>query len=230
MAKEALKQLQDRIDYHFKDESYLFLAMTHSSYANEHKLRHIHHNERLEFLGDAVLEIVSSDFLYRNFPEMDEGEMSKKRASLVCEPTLAFCARQIDLGRYIMLGRGEDMNGGRKRDSILSDAFEALIGAIYLDGGIEPASRFILGNVLDDIEHKTMFRDSKTILQEILQKNHHEAIVYELIRAEGPEHDRTFYMQVRWGDKVLGSGSGRTKQAAGQNAAYDAILKIRNGK
>lgn len=230
MAKEVLKKLQERIGYHFRDDSYLFLAMTHSSYANEHKLRHIHHNERLEFLGDAVLEIVSSDFLYRNFPEMDEGEMSKKRAGLVCEPTLAFCARQIDLGRCLMLGHGEDMNGGRERDSILSDAFEALIGAIYLDGGLEPASRFIKASVLDDIEHKTMFRDSKTVLQEILQKNHHEPIIYELIDMKGPEHDRTFTMQVKCGSRVLGSGSGRTKQAAGQNAAYDAIMKIRNGK
>ena len=164
-----LKELQQKIDYQFKDENLLFTALTHSSYANEHKLHKIHHNERLEFLGDAVLEVVSSDFLFKNFPDMAEGQMSKKRASLVCEPTLAYCARQIGLGKYLMLGKGEDMGGGRNRDSILSDALEAVIGSIYLDGGIEQAGSFIMTHVLNDIEHKAMFQDSKTILQELLQ-------------------------------------------------------------
>ena len=167
-----LKELQQKIDYQFKDENLLFTALTHSSYANEHKLHKIHHNERLEFLGDAVLEVVSSDFLFKNFPDMAEGQMSKKRASLVCEPTLAYCARQIGLGKYLMLGKGEDMGGGRNRDSILSDALEAVIGSIYLDGGIEQAGSFIMTHVLNDIEHKAMFQDSKTILQELLQKDH----------------------------------------------------------
>lgn len=223
-----LKELQDKINYQFNDEQLLFTALTHSSYANEHKLHKIHHNERLEFLGDAVLEIVSSDFLFKNFPDMAEGQMSKKRASLVCEPTLAYCARQITLGKYLMLGKGEDMGGGRNRDSILSDALEAVIGSIYLDGGLEKASAFIMANVLNDIEHKAMFQDSKTILQEILQKEHKEPITYEVVDTTGPEHNRMFVMQVKLGDCVIGKGSGRTKQAAGQEAAYHAILAIKN--
>ena len=223
-----LKELQQKIDYQFKDENLLFTALTHSSYANEHKLHKIHHNERLEFLGDAVLEIVSSDFLFKNFPDMAEGQMSKKRASLVCEPTLAYCARQIGLGKYLMLGKGEDMGGGRNRDSILSDALEAVIGSIYLDGGLNKASKFIMTHVLNDIEHKAMFQDSKTILQEILQKNHRDPITYEVVDMKGPEHNRMFVMQVKLGDAVIGQGSGRTKQAAGQEAAYHAILALKN--
>ena len=223
-----LKELQQKIDYQFKDENLLFTAVTHSSYANEHKLHKIHHNERLEFLGDAVLEIVSSDFLFKNFPDMAEGQMSKKRASLVCEPTLAYCARQIGLGKYLMLGKGEDMGGGRNRDSILSDALEAVIGSIYLDGGLNKASKFIMTHVLNDIEHKAMFQDSKTILQEILQKNHRDPITYEVVDMKGPEHNRMFVMQVELGDAVIGQGSGRTKQAAGQEAAYHAILALKN--
>ena len=223
-----LKELQQKIDYQFKDENLLFTAVTHSSYANEHKLHKIHHNERLEFLGDAVLEIVSSDFLFKNFPDMAEGQMSKKRASLVCAPPLAYCARQIGLGKYLMLGKGEDMGGGRNRDSILSDALEAVIGSIYLDGGLNKASKFIMTHVLNDIEHKAMFQDSKTILQEILQKNHRDPITYEVVDMKGPEHNRMFVMQVKLGDAVIGQGSGRTKQAAGQEAAYHAILALKN--
>ena len=223
-----LKELQQKIDYQFKDENLLFTAVTHSSYANEHKLHKIHHNERLEFLGDSVLEIVSSDFLFKNFPDMAEGQMSKKRASLVCEPTLAYCARQIGLGKYLMLGKGEDMGGGRNRDSILSDALEAVIGSIYLDGGLNKASKFIMTHVLNDIEHKAMFQDSKTILQEILQKNHRDPITYEVVDMKGPEHNRMFVMQVKLGDTVIGQGSGRTKQAVGQEAAYHAILALKN--
>ena len=222
-----LKELQQKIDYQFKDENLLFTALTHSSYANEHKLHKIHHNERLEFLGDAVLEVVSSDFLFKNFPDMAEGQMSKKRASLVCEPTLAYCARQIGLGKYLMLGKGEDMGGGRNRDSILSDALEAVIGSIYLDGGIEQAGSFIMTHVLNDIEHKAMFQDSKTILQE-LRKDHKDPITYEVVDMTGPEHNRMFVMQVKLGDRVIGKGSGRTKQAAGQEAAYHAILALKN--
>ena len=225
---QQLEELQEKIEYHFTDEKLLRNALTHSSYANEHKLHKIHHNERLEFLGDAVLEVVSSDFLFKNFPDMAEGQMSKKRASLVCEPTLAYCARQIGLGKYLMLGKGEDMGGGRNRDSILSDALEAVIGSIYLDGGIEQAGSFIMTHVLNDIEHKAMFQDSKTILQELLQKDHKDPITYEVVDMTGPEHNRMFVMQVKLGDRVIGKGSGRTKQAAGQEAAYHAILALKN--
>ena len=223
-----IKTFQKEIGYQFQNEHLLVQALTHSSYANEHKLHKIHHNERLEFLGDAVLEVVSSDFLFKNFPDMAEGQMSKKRASLVCEPTLAYCARQIGLGKYLMLGKGEDMGGGRNRDSILSDALEAVIGSIYLDGGIEQAGSFIMTHVLNDIEHKAMFQDSKTILQELLQKDHKDPITYEVVDMTGPEHNRLFVMQVKLGDRVIGKGSGRTKQAAGQEAAYHAILALKN--
>ncbi len=219
-------KLEKRIGYTFTDRSYLLLALTHSSYANEYRLHRIGHNERIEFLGDAVLEIITSDFLYRNFPDMSEGQMSRKRASLVCEPTLAYCARQVGLGEFLFLGKGEDMSGGRGRDSILSDALEALIGAIYLDGGLEEAKTFIMKYILDDIEHKSMFRDSKTYLQEILQKDHKEPIRYELVDTIGPEHDRIFVMNVLLGDKVIGTGQGHSKQSAGQEAAYHAIVTM----
>ena len=225
-AARAVKRLERRIGYTFTDRSHLLLALTHSSYANEYRLHKIEHNERIEFLGDAVLEIVSSDFLYRNFPQMSEGQMSRKRASLVCEPTLAYCARQIGLGEFLFLGKGEDMSGGRSRDSILPDALEALIGAIYLDGGLERARDFIMTYILDDIEHKSMFRDSKTCLQEMLQKDHKEPISYELADTIGPEHDRIFVMNVLLGDTVIGTGQGHSKQAAGQEAAYHAIIKM----
>ena len=224
-AKLAVK-LEKRIGYTFTDRSYLLLALTHSSYANEYRLHRIGHNERIEFLGDAVLEIITSDFLYRNFPDMSEGQMSRKRASLVCEPTLAYCARQVGLGEFLFLGKGEDMSGGRGRDSILSDALEALIGAIYLDGGLEEAKTFIMKYILDDIEHKSMFRDSKTYLQEILQKDHKEPIRYELVDTIGPEHDRIFVMNVLLGDKIIGTGQGHSKQSAGQEAAYHAIVTM----
>lgn len=225
-----LLELQKKIAYTFHDEALLFQALTHSSYANEHRLHKIHHNERLEFLGDAVLEIISSDYLFRNFPDMAEGQMSKRRASLVCEPALAVCARQLELGKYLMLGKGEAMSGGRDRDSILSDALEAVIGAIYLDGSIDEAKAFIMANVLNDIEHKVLFQDSKTILQEMLQKDHKEPITYEVIETTGPEHDRLFVMQVKLGDRVIGQGSGRTKQAAGQEAAYHAIVSLKGNQ
>jgi ribonuclease-3 len=224
--KETAAMLQERIGYSFRDQSLLKLALTHSSYANEHKGQHLHHNERIEFLGDAVLEIVSSEFLYRNYPDMPEGEMSKKRASLVCEPSLAASAREIFLGRHLLLGHGEEKNGGADRDSILSDAFESVIGAIYLDGGLAPAEKFIKTFVLNDIEHKVLRQDSKTILQEILQKDHKEPISYVLTDTQGPEHDRIFFMEVRLGDQTIGTGSGRSKQAAGQDAAYHAILAL----
>ena len=225
-AAKLTVKLEKRIGYTFTDRSYLLLALTHSSYANEYRLHRIGHNERIEFLGDAVLEIITSDFLYRNFPDMSEGQMSRKRASLVCEPTLAYCARQVGLGEFLFLGKGEDMSGGRGRDSILSDALEALIGAIYLDGGLEEAKTFIMKYILDDIEHKSMFRDSKTYLQEILQKDHKEPIRYELVDTIGPEHDRIFVMNVLLGDKVIGTGQGHSKQSAGQEAAYHAIVTM----
>ena len=220
------KELEERIAYHFNDDNLLFLSLSHSSYANEQVLQKTEHNERIEFLGDAVLEIVSSDYLYRNFSEMSEGDMSKKRAALVCEQSLAYCAREIDLGRYLLLGKGEDMSGGRLRDSILSDALESLIGAIYLDSGLESAREFIMKFILNDIEQRSLFYDSKTTLQEILQKEHRGPITYRLAGTKGPDHNRVFVMELMLGDEVLAIGEGHSKQAAGQDAAYKAILSM----
>ena len=172
-----LKKLEQTIGYQFTAKSLLEQAMTHSSYANEKHLGKLGCNERLEFLGDAVLELISSDYLYARFTQIPEGELTKKRASLVCEPSLAYCAREFGLPQFLLLGKGEDMTGGRNRDSIVSDATEALLGAIYLDGGFANAKEFVLDYVLNDIEHKKLFFDSKTILQEIVQANFKEVIL-----------------------------------------------------
>lgn len=223
-----LKDLQQTIHYTFKDLDLLNTALSHSSYANEHQLPKYKNNERLEFLGDAVLELVSSDMLFKKWPDKQEGLLSKTRASLVCEPALAYCARKIKLGDYLNLGKGEDMTGGRDRDSILSDALEAVIGSIYLDGGIEAAKTFIMTYVLNDMESTRYFRDSKTTLQETVQSYTREKLVYELVDASGPEHNRVFVMQIRLGDEILGQGSGKTKQNAGQNAAYEALMTLKS--
>lgn len=218
-----LRELEGRIGYRFRDFGLLRLAMCHSSYANERHLGRLHCNERLEFLGDAVLELATSEFLYEKYPQMPEGDATKTRASIVCEQSLAFCAESIPLGKYILLGKGEEVTGGRERPSITSDACEALIGAIYLDGGFTSAKEFIQRFILNDLEHKKLFFDSKTILQERIQANHEEKLHYELIREEGPDHQKIFVVQAMLGEKVIGEGSGRTKKAAEQAAAYHAL-------
>ena len=224
-----LRSFEQKIDYRFKDPSLAETALTHRSYAYEHAEEGTvpRTNERLEFLGDAVLELVSSDKLFHMFPDHDEGRLSKMRAFLVCENALSECALKIGLGDFVLLGKGEDRSGGRTRPSILSDTLEAVIGAIYLDGGIIPASEFIHRFVLVNELRMEALRDNKTVLQEILQKENHEPVKYDLTGTSGPEHDRTFTMQVSQGGRVLGSGSGRTKQAAGQAAAADAIKKLK---
>ena len=227
MNSKNLKDFQEKIQYLFKDKGLLETALTHSSFANEHHLEKHQNNERLEFLGDAVLELVSSDVLFRRYPEKLEGALSKTRASLVCEPALAYCARKMNLGEYLRLGKGEDMTGGRDRDSILSDALEAVIGSIFLDGDILPARKFIMDFVLNDIENTRLFYDCKTILQENVQSWSKDVLKYELVDVSGPEHNRTFVMQIQLGDRILGQGSGRTKQAAGQNAAYQSLLELK---
>ena len=178
-------------------------------------------------MGDAVLEIVSSEFLFINYPQKPEGELTKLRASIVCEPTLALCTKPLDLGKYLRLGRGEDHTGGRKRKSILSDALEAVIGAIYLDGGFTNAKEFVLNFILNDIEHKQLFYDSKTILQEIVQENGTQPVEYILTKEEGPDHNKNFTVEARVNGKVMGQGSGHTKKAAEQAAAYQAIRVLR---
>ena len=217
-----LPQLENLMGYHFHDRNLLIQAMTHSSFANENRMGRDGSNERLEFLGDAVLETISSEYLYRHNPELPEGELTKKRASLVCEPTLAMCARLFHLQDYILLGKGEEQTGGRTRDSILSDATEALIGAIYLDGGFASAKEFVLDYLLKDSDHMRLFYDSKTILQEIVQESGKVAN-YRLVGEEGPDHNKIFLVEVYIDGKLLGSGQGHTKKAAEQEAAHLAL-------
>lgn len=228
--KEALRELQDKIGYRFKDESLLKQALTHSSFANEQKINKLNNYERLEFLGDAVLELVSSEFLFNENKDMPEGQLTRLRASMVCEPALAYCARDIELGSYILLGKGEEATGGRKRDSITSDVMEAVIGAIFLDGGIENAKEFINHFVLSDLENKILFLDSKTLLQEEIQKKNTAQLRYELVGETGPDHDKQFSVEAYLDDKLIGSGVGRTKKAAEQQAAYEALMKLKGKK
>lgn len=226
MHNKNLSVFMQTIGYDFKDISLLEVALTHSSYANEQKKVNCCDNERMEFLGDAVLELSSSDYIYKNHSEMAEGKMTRLRASIVCEPTLALCARAIKLDTFIRLGKGEELTGGRSRDSIVSDACEAVIGAIYLDGGFANAKEFIHRFILKDLENKKLFFDSKTILQEIVQANFKEVISYHLIGEEGPDHNKTFRVAVHIGEEEYGVGEGRTKKAAEQEAAYISILKL----
>ncbi len=229
MNPKKLNELQKNIGYEFKQEALLRQALTHSSYAHEKNLKELMDNERLEFLGDAVLEVVSSEFLFNSHPEMNEGQMTKLRASLVCEQSLADCARQLKLGSYLLLGNGEDLTGGRERDSILSDAWEALIGAMYLDGGFTSAKEFILKYVLQDIEHKKLFYDSKTMLQELIQNKYKQTLHYVLLSEEGPDHNKVFTVQAYMDETPLLTGKGRTKKAAEQNAAYQSLLQFEQG-
>lgn len=226
MHNKNLSVFMQTIGYDFKDISLLEVALTHSSYANEQKKINCCDNERMEFLGDAVLELSSSDYIYKNHSEMAEGKMTRLRASIVCEPTLALCARAIKLDTFIRLGKGEELTGGRSRDSIVSDACEAVIGAIYLDGGFANAKEFIHRFILKDLENKKLFFDSKTILQEIVQANFKEVISYHLIGEEGPDHNKIFRVAVHIGEEEYGVGEGRTKKAAEQEAAYISILKL----
>ena len=206
-----LNELQEITGYEFRDKELFCRALTHSSYANEPRMAKKQCNERLEFLGDAVLELVSSDFLYHKYPDKPEGELTKIRASIVCEPTLAYCAADIHLGSYLLLGKGEEATGGRERNSVVSDAMEALIGAIYLDGGFASAKEFI----------------HRFILQEIVQASYEEPLEYEILKEEGPDHNKTFEVRALLGTKEIGRGSGRTKKSAEAVAAYRGILKLR---
>ena len=215
------------LGYQFQDQSLLTQALTHSSYANERHLGKQADNERLEFLGDAVLEIVTSEFLFHRYPKHPEGELTRLRASMVCEPTLAFCTKEMELGKYLLLGKGEEQTGGRERKSILSDALEAVIGSIYLDGGFANAKEFIFRFVLNDIEHKQLFYDSKTILQELVQGNFSQELHYHLLSEEGPDHDKKFVVEARIGTDVYGQGVGRTKKGAEQEAAYHTLLLLK---
>ena len=222
--QKNLEEFQERIGYRFKDRGLLYEALSHSSFANENK-KHRNSNERLEFLGDSVLSIVVSDYIFEHFKHLPEGELTKLRASLVCEKALFQFSKKIELGKYIFLGKGEELTGGRERASIVSDAMEAVIAAIYLDGGIEPARKHIMAFLPEDITPETSraFHDYKTVLQEVIQKNPEEHIEYHLSSEEGPDHDKRFTVQVLLNSNVIGTGVGRSKKAAEQNAAREAL-------
>lgn len=227
---KALQELQEKIGYQFHEEVLLKQALTHSSFANEQKINKLKNYERLEFLGDAVLELISSEFLYNENVDMPEGQLTRLRASMVCEPALAYCARDIRLNSYILLGKGEEATGGRTRDSIISDVMEAVIGAIFLDGGIENVKKFIYRFILSDLEDKILFLDSKTLLQEEIQKKNTAQLRYVLVGETGPDHDKQFHVEAYLDNQLIGCGVGRTKKSAEQQAAYEALLKIKGRK
>ncbi|MCR5031502.1 MAG: ribonuclease III [Lachnospiraceae bacterium] len=222
-SKDNLEKLQESIGYHFNNAALLEQALTHSSFANEMKINRHGDYERLEFLGDAVLELVSSEFLYNTYPEMPEGKLTTMRASMVCEPTLAICARTFGLEQYIKLGRGEEHTGGRSRDSIVSDVLEAVIGAMFLDAGIDTAKQFILRHILKELREEQLFHDAKSKLQEIIQKNGLGVLRYELVGESGPDHARTFEVCAYLDDRQLGKGTGSSKKQAEQQAAQNAL-------
>ena len=217
--------LEERIGYRFRDQKYLRRALTHSSFSNESRDKP-ESNERMEFLGDAVLSLVVSNYIFHRF-HLDEGDLTKIRASIVCERSLFRFAQEIDLGSELYLGRGEEQMGGRNRPSIVSDAFEALIAAIFLDGGLEPAGQFVLRFVREELdtagEQRGAFVDYKTMLQEIIQKNPEEKVTYVLVGENGPDHDKHFAVEVRLNSNVIGRGESRSKKGAEQLAAKEAL-------
>lgn len=227
-SRVVIKEVEENIGYSFKDSELLLEAVTHSSFTNEMKINKRSHYERLEFLGDAVLELISSEYLYGKYPTVPEGGLSKKRASLVCEPSLAICARRMNLGRYIFFGKGEESAGGRERDSILADVTEAILGAIYLDGGLEESKHYVYDNILNILTEDELFVDSKTILQEMVQeKGQTDAIEYRIVSESGPEHDKTFGVEVVIDGQVVAEGLGKTKKGAQQAAARRAIAVLK---
>ena len=218
-----MHELERTIGYTFQNEGFLRTALTHSSYATETRA-HCPYNERQEFLGDAVLSIIVSDYLFKS-SHLAEGDLTKLRASIVCEKSLCGWAREIRLGDYILLGKGEENSGGRERPSILADAFEALIAAVYLDSGMERTREFLMPFVMKSLENeeKPAFKDYKTLLQEIVQKNPEEQLSYELVEERGPDHDKTFVVHVKINSNVIGRGEGKSKKAAEQMAAKEAV-------
>jgi len=221
-----LVELEQKIKYEFKNKELLKKALTHTSYAYE---RNEESNEKLEFLGDSILEFVSSEYLYLKFPKLKEGEMTKVRATVVCEKSLYKVAKKLDFGRFIYLGRSELASGGNDRPAILADSVEAVIAAIYLDGGIEPAKKFIIENLSDEIEIASKnvgLKDYKTVLQEKLQIHGDVKIEYIIISEKGPDHDKTFEAQVSCNNKKLATGTGKTKKQAEMNAAEKALEVI----
>ena len=229
----AVRQFAEDNDIPVRNIELLNTALTHTSYANEHKNETIHDNERLEFLGDAVLDLVVGEYLFLRFPQWPEGELTRAKASAVCKPACAECAAKFHIGDFMRLGRGEEAGGGRTRISILGNAFEAVIGAIYLDNNYEVASRFILSHLkkfLDLIDRGEYDHDYKSDFQEMVQKHGEVEIRYEMIRDEGPDHDKTIWMELSVNGKKLGCGVGKNKKEAAQRAAKEAIVALRRGE
>ena len=216
--------LEERLGYKFKNINLLKNSLTHSSYANEVR-GGFSSNERLEFLGDSVLSVIVSDYIYKHYPNMPEGDLTKLRASLVCEKSLCTFSRELHLGEFLMLGKGEEKGGGRERDSILADAFEAVLAAMYLDGGMEVARQHVLRFVLPELNHTDdeVFKDYKTALQEIIQRNPEEEVTYILTDESGPDHDKLFTVEVHLNSNIIGKGSGKSKKQAEQSAAKQAL-------
>lgn len=223
-----LEELQNNLNYRFEDTELLETALTHSSYANENGMHPSKSNQRLEFLGDTVLGLVVSEYLFMKYPFYPEGELTKIRAKVVSEPSLALAARRINLGAYLLLGKGEDSTGGRERDSILADASEAITGAIFMDSNYETVREFLLKNfetlIVKAVARGTLFTDYKTGLQEKLQKISRERLSYAVVKEEGPDHNKLFHVNVSIGGDVIGSGIGRNKKEAEQLAAKEALI------
>ena len=224
-----LTELQEKINISFNDTSLLKRALTHKSFANENRELRLRDNERLEFLGDSVLDIVVSEYMFQEYPDYPEGELAKMRAVVVSAPILADKARYLNLGSYLFLGKGEEMTGGRDRSSILADAFEALVGSIYLDSGLEVVRRFVLSLLEQDVKEVEIgehIQDYKTTLQELIQKNSNARPEYYVVAEEGPDHSKEFTVEVRFYDRRLGRGKGSSKKEAQQEAARDALENI----
>lgn len=224
----AWNQIMETIEYQFQNKDLLVQAFTHSSYANERKINRIQDYERLEFLGDAVLELITSEALLTRYPKKHEGELSKLRSSIVCEYCLAQCARELHYPDYVYLSKGERQTGGANRDSLLCDLFESVLGAIYLDGGLEPARRYVERFLLSDIENKRLFYDAKTHLQELVQKAELGEIQYVLLDEQGPDHQKHFFVEVDIESTRYGAGDGQSRKQAEQKAAYEALLRLKN--
>lgn len=221
--KPNIKELQQKLDYSFKDETLLLRALSHSSYYNENHDICKGSNERLEFLGDSVLGFITAENFFKNYTNFPEGDLTKLRAAMVCEKSLASFAREIQLGKYLMLGKGETVTGGRERPSIQADAFEAVIAAIYLDGGMDAARKFVLKYIDEAIRRHQSVRDYKTMLQEVVQRNPGEVVEYVLVGETGPDHNKRFEVEVHLNSNVIGRGIGKSKKSAEQEAAREAL-------
>ena len=224
-----MRELEKKLNYTFRDPGLLGEALSHSSYANEHRSAGLRSNERLEFLGDSVLGFVTAEFLFLQHPDLPEGDLTRIRAALVCEQSLYEVARKLDLGRYLKLGRGEEAGGGRERTSILADATEAVFAAVYLDGGIGAASTLIHRVLLDAEKEEVVEerrRDYKTALQELVQRQADQVLTYRMIGEEGPDHYKTFLAEVLLNGTQVGTGSGHSKKEAEQSAAKAALRKL----